>query len=492
MANVQFQNATAYKRVTVGKVQTAENVRISVKNDIAEVYSVGVENAIISYDAQEGEVTFYGKTSIKFLYNDGTSVSGSSYNADFTASISNSAIAPNGKFCFDVVTVDSKVDTNANTATLTVLLEVTAYAYIAEDALYFADSDDCFVKKDGLEVLQNADILNLPLVIDEQLAATKTIDTVCLAESTLCICDYTLADNILRVSGDATVRLTYMTEGKLTCDTLPFKFDSELDATDIPSNAQLCIKPTVRGTKVRLDIAEDSVNTDFTAEISVSLCVECCTTGVWEVVSDAYGANCDFAFSRQNLATTLPCGSTLAKKRISNTLPIEGGRTVVAAVNVGATVTQCTSQEKCAKVEGIVHATALFSTETGLVAEPLELPFVQTVDVNYLAPQCECFANVAVTDFALSDNGGLSATAELCIAIAASRNVTYSLVNTADEKPFDKRTLPAIEVCLAHKGETLWSLAKGLHMSEEDLLAVNPEISNPLEKDARIVVYNKI
>jgi len=31
-----------------------------------------------------------------------------------------------------------------------------------------------------------------------------------------------------------------------------------------------------------------------------------------------------------------------------------------------------------------------------------------------------------------------------------------------------------------------------LHMSEEDLLAVNPEIKSPLEKDARIVVYNKI
>ncbi len=492
MANVQFQNATVFKRVTVGKVQTAENVRISVKNDIAEVYSVGVENAIISYDAQEGELTFYGKTSIKFLYNDGTTVAGSSYNADFTSSISNSAIAPNGKFCFDVATVDSKVDTNANTATLTVLLEVTAYAYIAEDALYFADCDDCFVKKDGLEVLQSADVLSLPLVIDEQLAASRTIDTVCLAESTLCICDYTLADNVLRVSGDATVRLTYLSEGKLTCDALPFKFDSELDATDIPTNAQLCINPIVRGTKVRLDIAEDSVNTDFTAEISVTLCVECCTTGVWEVVVDAYGANCDFTFARQNLTTTLPCGSTLAKKRITSTLPIEGGRTIVAAVNVGATVMQCTSQEKCAKVEGVVYATALFQTETGLVAEPLELPFVQIVDVNYLAPQCECFANVSVADFVLSDNGGLSVTAELCISIAALRNVTYSLINAAEEKPFDKRQLSAIEVCLAHKGETLWNLAKGLHMSEEDLIAVNPEISNPLEKDARIVVYNKI
>ena len=72
------------------------------------------------------------------------------------------------------------------------------------------------------------------------------------------------------------------------------------------------------------------------------------------------------------------------------------------------------------------------------------------------------------------------------------RDVNYGVILSAEEKPFDKTQLPAIEVCLAHKGETLWELAKGLHMSEEDLLAVNPEIKSPLEKDARIVVYNKI
>lgn len=492
MANVQFQNATVLRRVEVGKVQTAENVRISVKNDIAEVYSTGVENYINSYDASDGEVTFYGKTSIKFLYNDGATVAGSSYNADFTASISDSRVSPESKFCFDVATVDTKVDTNANTAMLTVLLEITVYTYVRETAVYFADSDDCFVKKEGLEVLENADVLNLPLVIDEQLSATKTIDTVCLAESSICICDYTLAENVLRVTGEATVRLTYLSEGNLTCDALPFKFDSELDAAEIPANAQLCIKPVVRGTKVRLDIAEDSVNTDFTAEISVFLCTECCTTGVLEAVSDAYGSCCDFDFSRQNVSTTLPCGCTAVKKKISGTLPVSGGKNLVAAVNVGATVTQCTSQEKCARIEGVVYATAVTKTESGWAAEPLELPFVQTVEVSYLAPQCGCYANVAVTYFSVEDSGGLSASAELCVSVFGLRDVSYSLICAADEKTFDKRELPAIEVCLAHKGETLWSLAKGLHMSEEDLIAVNPEISNPLEKDARIVVFNKI
>ena len=492
MSNLQFQNTTGAVRVTIGKIQTAENIRISVKNDIAEVLSVGVDSTVNSYEATEGEVTMFGKTAIKFLYNDGAAIAASTYNADFSANLTNPQISAGTELCFDVVTVDTKVETNANTATLAVLLEITAYAYITDSTPCLVGGEDIFVKTENLEVLESAEIFNLTAVIDEQLTSTKTISTVLLAESCLCISDYTVADDVLRVSGEATVRLTYLSEGSIVTDTLPFRFERELDASEILQQAQLKITPVVRGTKVRLDIAEDSVNTDFTVEIVANLCVESCVVGVVEVVTDCYGPSCDFEFGRKTLQTTLPCGSVVAKKTVDCTLPLENGKTVLTAVNVGAQVTKCTSLEKCAQVEGIIFATVLTEAEGGTESTRLELPFIQSVDIDYLAPQCQSFATANVASFNMQDTAGLTATAELCIAVDSCRTVSYSVITEATEKPFDKTQLPAIEVCLAHKGETLWELAKGLHMSEEDLLAVNPEITSPLQKDARIVVYNKI
>ncbi|MCM1289724.1 MAG: DUF3794 domain-containing protein [Corallococcus sp.] len=492
MSNLQYQNTTSAVRVTVGKIQTAENIRLSVKNDIAEVLSVGIDSTVNSYEATEGEVTVYGKTAIKFLYNDGASVAAQTYNADFSASLQDPQISPDAKLCFDAVTVDVKVDTNANTATLAVLLEITAYAYVTDSLPVLSGGEDVFVKTENLEILQSADILNITAVIDEQLTSSKTISTVLLAESCLCVTDYTNAEGVLRVAGEATVRLTYLSEGGIVTDTLPFRFERELDATGIPQQAQLKISPVVRGTKVRLDIAEDSVNTDFTVEIVANLCVESCVVGVVEVVTDAYGSACDFEFNRKTLSTTLPCGSVVAKKTTDCTLPLDAGKNVITAVNVGSQVTKCTSMEKCAQVEGIIFATVLSQAENGIESTRLELPFIQTVEIDYLAPQCASFATANVIAFALTDASGLSAKAELCIAVDSCRTVEYGVITEAYEKPFDKTQLPAIEVCLAHKGETLWELAKGLHMSEEDLLSVNPEITNPLDKDARIVVYNKI
>lgn len=492
MSNVQFQNMSLLSRKFVGKTQTAESVRISVKTDIAQVLSVGVDSAINSYEATRGEVSFYGKTNIKFLYSDGTSVLSAGYNADFTASMASDLLDTDSKLTFDVVTVETKVDTNANTATLTILLEITAYAYITESAPYCADGEDVYMRRESVEILESADIFNLPLVIDEELNASRNINTVLLAESNLCVTDSTLLNGILRISGEATVRLTYISEGKIVTDTLPFNFDRELDAGDVPEGAQIKLNLTPKNTKVRLDISEEELNTALAVEIAANARIEALTIGSVDIVTDAYGAGCDFAFEKRSLTTTLPCGSAVVKRRTSQSLPLEGGKTVATAVNVGAVVTKCETLERRAAVEGVVYATVLYTTETGTESAQLELPFAESIDVDYLMPACQCHANVVVTDFAVREQSGLQADAELCITIESERNVTFSVIVSAEELPFDKTQLPAIEVCMAHKGETLWELAKGLHMSEEDLLAINPEITNPLEQDARIVVFNKI
>lgn len=490
--SLQFQNLSCLSRRFIGKIQTAESVRISVKSDIVDVLSVGVDSTINSYEASRGEVSFYGKTNIKFLYSDGTTALSSGYNADFTASMPGDLLDTDSKLTFDVVTVDSKVDTNANTATLTILLEITAYAYVSESIPYLASGEDVFCHTDSVEYLQSAEIVNIPLVIDEELSASRNITTVLLAESNICASDYTCINGILRVSGAATVRMTYISEGNIVTDTLPFTFDRELDASGIDSESQLKLTVIPKNTKVRLDISEDEVNTTFTIEITSNVRVEATKIGVVDIIDDAYGTNCDFVFERKSIATTLPCGSTVERKRTNLSLPLESGKTPITAVNVCAVVTKCESLERRALVEGVVSATVLYATEVGTESEQLELPFSESIDVDYLMPQCRSYASAIVTALAVRDNGGLQAEMELCFTIESERDVICPVIVSAEEHPFDKSQLPAIEVCLAHKGETLWQLAKGLHMSEEDLLAINPEITNPLEQDARIVVFNKI
>ena len=50
----------------------------------------------------------------------------------------------------------------------------------------------------------------------------------------------------------------------------------------------------------------------------------------------------------------------------------------------------------------------------------------------------------------------------------------------------------AIEAVIAEAGEDAWSVGKALNMRPEDVLELNPRLSEPLSEPTRIVVYHKL
>lgn len=489
MSNLQFQNVTYFTKQFVGKMQTTVNVRISAKKEIDQVVSVGSESAIISYEATNGSASFYGKTHIKFLYDDGMGLVSSNYNADFTADIQSELLTADSKLTFDVVTVDTKVDTNANTAMLAILLEICIYGYLPQTVNCLVDTQNLFHRKESISLLQEVQTAQIPFVVDEELTATHPIEGVLLAESGVCLYDYYYADGTLHLKGVATVRLTYTSDGAIYTDGIPFDFEREVDVGSISCN-NLQLLASVRTTKVRLDITQEG-NKVFLADIACNLQLENTPVNTVQVVTDCYGADCDFAFATQSISTTLPLSGICAERTFSVNLPKDGDKHLQTAVNVSAVVTKCTANVDSIIVDGIVCATAIYKGER-TESEVIEIPFSQKIDATGLGVDCAVCANAVVTNFSLLDADTLTANVTLCIRANCSRNVTHLVITTAETLPFDKTQLPALEICIAHKGETLWELAKNLHMSTQDILATNPQLTDPLTDDTRIVIFNKI
>ena len=485
MDSVQFDNKTFVCRKCVGKSQTAQSIRLSVRNDIVEVLSVGIENIVTGYEIRHGEIAYYGKTTVKLLYSDGLSIQSANFGSDFTSSMSVDSVGANDKLVFDVTTADSKTEVDANTATVSVLLEIVAYAFVSESVDFVTGGDDVFVKNEQIEATTAVNVANIPFVVDREFATTKNIGTVLLADSSLVATDYTVGDGVLTLSGNGVGRLTYLSDGAIVTDVFPFSWTRELDASGIAADSQPFFRTTVRATRVRLDISDDGDNTAFSMEVQATLSVEASQIEALSVVTDLYSADCDFALGRQAVQTTLPCGSASVAK--SCTFGVD--EDAITVVNVGATVTDVLSEDKRATVKGYITATLLYKGEGGIKGVTKELPFAETVEVDYLGNECSCRGNVTVGEVALS-RGEL--TAQLWISLSCSRNVGYNLITSVEEQPFDKAARPAIEVCIAKKGDTLWNLAKNLHMSEGDLVATNPTLTTPLEEDTRVVIFNKI
>jgi hypothetical protein len=489
MSNLQFKNVTYFTKQFVGKLQTTVNIRISAKKEIAEVISIGSESAIVSYESTNGSASFYGKTHIKFLYDDGMGKVSSNYNADFTADVQSELLTTDSKLLFDVVTVDTQVDTNANTAMLAILLEISVYGYVAKTVKCLVGGENVFARKHNISLLQNVETMQIPFVVDEELTATHPIEGVLLAESGLCISDHYFTDGTLHLKGIATIRLTYTSDGQIFTDSLPFDFEREVDVAPISSN-NLQLMVAVRTTKVRLDITQEG-NKVFLADITCNLQLESTTVNGLEIVTDCYGTDCDFTLEKQSITTTLPLPTVCGERTFSANLPKEGDKRLQTAVNVSAVVTKCSSCADSIVVDGIVYATAIYAGEH-TESEVIEIPFSQKLEAPGMCVGDAVWANVVVTNFDLLDNDELTANVTLCLRANCSRDANYMVITDTERIPFDKTNLPALEIFLAHKGETLWELAKNLHMSTQDIIATNPQLSDPLSEDARIVVFNKI
>lgn len=490
MANAQFKELTYFTKRLVGKVQTAETVRISAAGDIAKVLSTGVTAYVNSYETNFGETSFLGKMTIKMLYGDGVTVAGATYNADFSDRISSDLLTQDSQLVFDVSVVEVRAETNANTANVYVVLETTVWAYVGSSTTALVGGEDMFCQTVPAEILTGAKTFKLAFALDEELSAKKPIDTVLLVESAVCLTDVNRTVDVLSVSGDCVVRLTYLSSGKITTDTLPFRFDREIDASSVNADGQLFFTANVRNTKVRLDVSEDN-NTNFSVEIVGTLDGEWLGVENVDLVVDAYGENCDFTFSRSKIVTTLPCGTYSAKRKICATVENLTDGEYLTTVNTGASVVEVKNADGKAVIGGIVYGSALTGGDSDVSSTALELPFSQTFDTDF-GTNGMLFATATVLDLSAKQGDGTDFDAEICFQTVCHNDAEYTVITEMTQTDFDKSSLPAIEVCVAKKGETTWNLAKSLHMSEEDLLATNPELTSPLENDARVVVYNKL
>ena len=142
-------------------------------------------------------------------------------------------------------------------------------------------------------------------------------------------------------------------------------------------------------------------------------------------------------------------------------------------------------------LEGVLTGT-LLASGGGDAAYPFAVPFVHTVENDDITENLVVRADAAVTEFEYRQGRNVNMNFTVCVSANLYRNIEENCVADAVEGEELSETMGAIEVCIAKAGETLWQIAKSLRMSKEDIMAANPELVTPLEKDEKLVVYHCI
>ena len=284
-------------------------------------------------------------------------------------------------------------------------------------------------------------------------------------------------------------------------ETVNFKeeLEDELIQKDDVVYAFIYIRPQ----DLSVTIAGDSQTENPTNAVSVSATITVKYVALRETENEIYVD----AFSRTNKTNIVTESFDVAKnvKSENFSATIEGQTIigeeeariakVVGVANEHISVANSNVTENELTVEGIAYASVIYMTDDDtptLSSVELEIPFSNKFDVQDMS-NGGIFVVASVKDIDVKAKKGkeINATLDVNFAVDTYQTDTNVLIKDIE---LTEELVPAdysLQIYIAPEGSTLWDVAKHLLVSEDVLMAQNPDLVFPLEQSQSVVYFNQ-
>ncbi len=477
----------------LGQKQTAVKFKMLSKDDnIKNVLTTDVTPLIINYQSLSGEVSYGGKVVAKLVaVEENATVAGLSYTVDFTDEYKNESI-----------TVDSVLDINLSVIDIVTEFEgteITINAVIEADIIQFKREENSYIES-GNFISKNCEVKYgaTSAFVDESFAVGNEIEIkdniakVLLSKSDAVLNAASVSDGVLTVDGEVFLALTYLSADNNAVKNalFNFPFTQELSVNG-EGTANLTVK--VKTTKIHLDVLEDSKTSLFNAE--VNLAVKGCITNMQTLnaITDAYSLTNETANTYCSVTSSISkglFGSLQSVNGVVETSLTDAVFSGTAGLNVN--IIEVITLAGGITVKGTVGGMVYFTNSDQIGSEKFEIPFTLQIETPLADLLTQATVYGAVKQITVENNSGkLDIDCDVLFSVNLIQNLTESFVADVTEGDAIEDTLGAIEVCIAKKGDSIWEVAKNLRMSEEDLIKLNPDLTDPLTKDEKLVIYHQ-
>ncbi len=152
--------------------------------------------------------------------------------------------------------------------------------------------------------------------------------------------------------------------------------------------------------------------------------------------------------------------------------------------------------QECAEsginVSGVFYGNALYKNAQGkCFTKKIESPFEATLSCTTCAGASYNVIANATCAKAKSSFNGLEVEWSLCVTVYAKKKCGFKFIKGYSLAKEKRANDCAISVYIAVEGEELWSLAKRLNETPEELASANPDLQFPLCGSERIIVYRQ-
>jgi hypothetical protein len=210
-----------------------------------------------------------------------------------------------------------------------------------------------------------------------------------------------------------------------------------------------------------------------------------------EVCVDAYSTAYETELKFEKVVGRCAMNEKIIAERIHGTPIFDGSIEGQSAITVVAPTVSVSLQrsERGWEAQGVIEGKALIQKEDGYACVDVSLPFLFPVDVDGSSVDVEgCVYGFGIR---IRANGEVEGEASLKLRITPYKECEAVYLADVTEGEEKQSSACAVSVYMPTRGDDLWTTAKRLSLSPDELRAANPALNFPLKGDERIFVYRQ-
>ena len=366
--------------------------------------------------------------------------------------------------------------------------------YTVVSPVRFLSDTDTLNKKGELPVYTDIDFSSAFDLEDE--FEEKKIKRVIYSSADVAVKDVSTGINSATVEGEAIISvfmLPFNENGDILKEVrvVPFRFECDADGAD--EGLAVTADGFVDKLSIKVYVDEEKNSSTVSVNLSLSIsgtAVRCDRT---EYVEDCYSPVKELTLSRTHLSGEYVMGHHCRVERVSGKLNCAVPEYSRFIRLIGETLETANAfvAEGFLTVDGVITGNALFfDGDNELVSNAFSFPFSASVPT-----EATTVANVKVVNeevFAKLRGGRLEAETNLVITYAQTGEYSVEAVTALIEGGEKRACDHAISVYVGVAGDTEWDVTKRLGVSQEEIAALNPDVSFPLSGNEKIIVFRKI
>ncbi len=490
----EFETYNHFGRIARFQTQSVVECRLTGVGEIGAVLATRATATLVGAEAADGEVRYNGKVVLGIVYEDGEkNVCRMERGAEFSHRALNERVTPSCAPRVELQVLSSTVKREGASLYVSCVVEADITLCGGSNIDYLSGGDLLVCQKSTQKILREEYCSGQFETVDE--FETEFVGDVLMHGESVHLQHVSATAGALTVSGEVAVNVCVLKDdGPDNYERLlPFRAEIPCDAA---SAGMLChASVCVQSANVLLSADEDRNKSKLSLEVTLSVAGTLYIEDEILCVADAFSPQYNLHLTRETLSFETIKDVLRFTERVNGvaslSAPIDYSCALKALVLQRAEADCRVNGDGAEELQGVVSATLILTESDGshrsvVVQLPFSLPLKTDIKGRKEVSALVCGMSVRQKR---EGEVEVEATLKFAVNIFEKKEISYISTLQSGEKiiPSDS----AFSVFLPREGDGLWEIAKSLRQPPEEVAASNPDMTFPVKKGERIIVYRQ-